>query len=230
MGWRWYVNNLSGLIRSCCPWIECLKHYAGKSLWKVSFAANQNMRLFCTFSKHSAKCVSQVFILGSLLGRRIAFQISLMYYSIDGNLFLRTPFVLSLHSLLVCVVLLGTLLQFHICLSLLNIGIWTCSRIFSLSKYLRERLWRKSREIPPHFAGCILPEYTSNTLSLSRLWKWRKKFVNKSKALFFHNKITTFEILMAALPKPWQKSNAKSISFATANIVKLFLPFDRLMG
>ena len=78
------------------------------------------MRLFKIFSKHSAKCVSQVFILGSLLGRRIAFQISLMYYSIDGNLFLRTPFVLSLHSLLV---LLGTLLQFHICLSLLNIGI-----------------------------------------------------------------------------------------------------------
>ena len=94
----------------------------------------------------------------------------------------------------------------YLSLSLLNIGIWTCSRIFSLSKYLRERLWRKSREIPSHFAGCILPEYTSNTLSLSRLWKWRKKFVNKSKALFFHNKITTFEILMAALPKPWHKN------------------------
>ena len=180
MGWRWYVNNLSGLIRSCCPWIECLKHYAGKSLWKVSFAEKQIVRLFCTFSKHSAKCVSQVFILGSLLGRRIAFQISLMYCSIDGNLFLRTPFVLSLHSLLV---LLGTLLQFHICLSLSSISVFELENIFFVKIFEGKVVTKIKRNTTTfcwvHFARIHI-KYAVSLTSL----KMKEKFVNKSKAFF----------------------------------------------
>lgn len=80
-----------------------------------------------------------------------------------------------------------------VCVSSISF-IWT-SRIFSLSKYLREE--KTKRRERPHFAVCIL-QNTFLARAVSHVWIEKKRGRSLSINLkpFFHNKITTFEILM----------------------------------